>query len=212
MRYYLLALSHIQQICSRRLWQRQGKSTENPFKWKNNNWIDKTWWKKEILLVFKKLSAAEVSESVYIRERVKTIWLNSWRSNDRKWCEILYHNSGIKANLTNNDWTYSGKVSHLLNPYPHTTILQQTNLNIFCQNIENLYYWRDNLWLKVENIVAKGEMAHFEQFLHLSLCFQKAVSAAEASERERVKPFTKRRLAFDASSAGLLIPTLLWKK
>ena len=32
-------------------------------------------------------------------------------------------------------------------------------LNIFCQKIENLYNWMDNLiWLKVENIVAKGEI------------------------------------------------------
>ena len=37
----------------------------------------------------------------------------------------------------------------------------------------------DNLWLKVENIVEniveKGEIACAEQFLFLSLCFQKAV-------------------------------------
>ena len=26
-----------------------------------------------------------------------------------------------------------------INPFPHTTILQQTTLNVFCQNIENLY-------------------------------------------------------------------------
>ena len=32
----------------------------------------------------------------------------------------------------------------------------------------------DNLWLKVENIGAKGEIARFVQFLLLSLCFQKA--------------------------------------
>ena len=25
------------------------------------------------------------------------------------------------------------------NPFPHTTILQQTTLNVFCQNIGNLY-------------------------------------------------------------------------
>ena len=25
------------------------------------------------------------------------------------------------------------------NPFPHTTILQQTTLNIFCEKIENLY-------------------------------------------------------------------------
>ena len=48
-------------------------------------------------------------------------------------------------------------------------------LNIFCQKIENLYNWMDNLWLKLENIVAKGEIARFEQFLLMSLCFQKAV-------------------------------------
>ena len=28
---------------------------------------------------------------------------------------------------------------NLINPVPHTTILQQTTLNIFCQKIENLY-------------------------------------------------------------------------
>ena len=40
-------------------------------------------------------------------------------------------------------------------------------LNIFCQNMEKFYNWMDNLWLKVENIVAKGEIARFEQFLLL---------------------------------------------
>ena len=62
-----------------------------------------------------------------------------------------------------------------LNPFSHTTILQQTTLNIICQKMENLFNWMDNLWLKVENIVAKREIARFEQFLLLSLCFQKAV-------------------------------------
>ena len=62
-----------------------------------------------------------------------------------------------------------------INPFPHTTILQHTTLNIFSQKIENLYNWIDNLWLKVENIVSKGEIPCFEQFLLLSLCFQKAV-------------------------------------
>ena len=32
-----------------------------------------------------------------------------------------------------------------VNPFLHTAILQQTTLNVFCQNIENLY-WMDNLW------------------------------------------------------------------
>ena len=48
----------------------------------------------------------------------------------------------------------------------------------------------DNLWLKVENIVAKVEIAQNEQFYFCQHVF-KNVSAAEASEsvymRERVK-------------------------
>ena len=72
------------------------------------------------------------------------------------------------------------------NPFPHTTISQQTTLNVFCQKIENLYNWMDNLyiWVKMENIVAR-----FEQFLLCHYVFKKP-SAAEASEsvyiRERV--------------------------
>ena len=45
------------------------------------------------------------------------------------------------------------------------------------------YNWMDNLWLKVENIVAKGEIAHFDQFLLLSLCFQKAVCCRGVRKR-----------------------------
>ena len=37
--FYCLTHSYIQQICSRRLWKSLGKSTENPFKSKNNSWI-----------------------------------------------------------------------------------------------------------------------------------------------------------------------------
>ena len=47
--------------------------------------------------------------------------------------------------------------------------LQQLTLNIFSQKMENLYNLMDNLWLKVENIVSKGEIARFEQFLLLWL-------------------------------------------
>ena len=39
-----------------------------------------------------------------------------------------------------------------------------------------------NLWLKVENIVAKGEIACFEQFLLLSLSFQKAVCSTKPND------------------------------
>ena len=73
---------------------------------------------------------------------------------------------------------------NLFNPFPHTTILQQTTLNVFCQNIENLHNWMDNLWQKMKNIVAKGEIACFVTVF-------KKLSAAEASEsvyiRETVK-------------------------
>ena len=69
------------------------------------------------------------------------------------------------------------------NAFPHMTIFHQTTLNIFCHKIENLYNWMDNLWLKVENIVAKGEIARFGQFLLLSLCFQKAVCCRGVRKR-----------------------------
>ena len=42
----------------------------------------------------------------------------------------------------------------------------------------------DNLRLKVENIVAKGEIARFEQFLLLSLCFQKAACCSGVIKRQ----------------------------
>ena len=76
------------------------------------------------------------------------------------------------------DLLYVRKVK--VNPFPHTTILQQTTLNIFCQKMENLFELNG---LKVENIVAKGEIAHFEQFLLLSLCFQKAICCRGVRKR-----------------------------
>ena len=80
----------------------------------------KTLWQKKKLLVlsnfffchyvFKKASVAEASESVYMRERVKLVLVVT-----------------------------SVKQPTYINPIPHTTILQQTTLNVFCQNIENLH-------------------------------------------------------------------------
>ena len=61
-------------------------------------------------------------------------------------------------------------IYRILNPFPHKTILQQTTLNVFCQNIENLHNWMDNLWRKAENIVAKGEIA-----LHIFKCLQSII-------------------------------------
>ena len=74
-------------------------------------------------------------------------------------------------------------VSTLLLYTFHIRPLLQTTLNICCQKIENLFNWMDSLWLKVENIVAKGEIARFEQFLLLSLCFQNAVCCRGVRKR-----------------------------
>ena len=52
------------------------------------------------------------------------------------------------------------------------------------KTIKKYLYTRVYLLKKVENFVAKGEIAHFEQFLQLSQCFQNS-SAAEASERHQ---------------------------
>ena len=41
----------------------------------------------------------------------------------------------------------------------------------------------DSQWLKVENNVAKEEIACFEKFLLLSLCFQKAVCCRGVRKR-----------------------------
>ena len=48
-----------------------------------------------------------------------------------------------------------------INPFPHTTIMQQTTLNVFCQNIENLHTWMDNLWQKVEEHCGKRRNCTF---------------------------------------------------
>ena len=84
--------------------------------------------------------------------------------------------------------TYEKPFEVMVNPFPHTAILQQMTLNVFCQNIDNLHNWMDNLWQKVENILAKGEIAQ-NNFFFCHYVFKK-LSAAEASEsvyiRERV--------------------------
>ena len=59
------------------------------------------------------------------------------------------------ALLTNNSYKemkYLGIViketklmKYALNPFRHMTILKQTTSNIFCQKIENLYIWIDDL-------------------------------------------------------------------
>ena len=54
----------------------------------------------------------------------------------------------------------------LFNPFPHTTNLQQTTLSTSFQNNKISLY--EGLLTKVKNIVAKGKIACFEQFVLLS--------------------------------------------
>ena len=49
----------------------------------------------------------------------------------------------------------------IVNAFPHTTILQQTTLNVFCQNIENLHNWMVNLWQKVKKHCGKRRNCTF---------------------------------------------------
>ena len=49
--------------------------------------------------------------------------------------------------------------------------------------------------IKVENIVSKGEIARFEQFIRLSLCFKKPYST-EASESVFMRKSVKHRYIF----------------
>ena len=50
---------------------------------------------------------------------------------------------------------------------------------------------KEQLLNKVENILAKGKIAHHEKFLLLTQCFQKS-SAAEASESVSVGKWVKK--------------------
>ena len=50
------------------------------------------------------------------------------------------------------------------NPFPNTTNLPADGFEHVLPKNRNLYNWMDNLWLKVENIVAKGKIARFVQF------------------------------------------------
>ena len=66
------------------------------------------------------------------------------------WMKIVMCNLSFIYTCTNKDLlkNYQQKLTKQwenINPFPHTTILQQTTLNVFCQNIENFHNWMDNL-------------------------------------------------------------------
>ena len=117
-------------------------------------WAIFCFWSK----CFLKSSAAETFESIYLWEMVKQ---QLWEKKNGM-LEQVNNNSFLRVIqqfCSRRLWTY-----------------------LKCQKIENLYNWMDNLWLKVENIVEKEEIARFEQFLLLSLCFHKAVCCGGVSK------------------------------
>ena len=67
------------------------------------------------------------------------------------------------------------------NLFPHKANLQQTTLNMSSKRYGKSRLIVGLVLKKVENILAKGEIARLEQFLLLSRCFQKS-SAADASK------------------------------
>ena len=98
--------------------------------------------------MFSMLSGVDL---LYVRKDKTSIWM------------IHLHFSPI----TNQYWGINQQIlinnimEKELNPFPHTTILQQTTLNLFCQNIENLNNWMDNLWQKVEKHCGKRRNCTF---------------------------------------------------
>ena len=114
---------------------------------------------------------------------LKGICCKGTKCHEKKWNSKYYVTSSFSFshNIFYKESGVEHKTSILDNPFPHTTILQQTTLNIFCQKIENLYNWMDNLWRKVENIVSKGELLVWSNFLFCHYVFKK-LSAAEAPE------------------------------
>ena len=103
-----------------------------------------------------------------------------WQKNLRRNClNLIMSNFYV---FWHNVFIYLFLITSLpFNPFPHTTILQQTTLNTFCQKIENLYNWMDDLWLKVETLCQKEKLLVLSNFSFCHYVFKKP-SAAEASE------------------------------
>ena len=116
--------------------------------------------------------------------------MTSWKCMKFPWCLTLFNNSAFIynyiqhfcINVFNVCCRYVVCRLWYLNPFPHTAILQQTTLNVFCQKMENLYNWMDNL--RQLHVLCNFFFCHY--------VFKKP-SAAEASEsvymRERVNKY-----------------------
>ena len=99
----------------------------------------------------------------FLTKKVKCRLLQNYRMRER--VNTFPHKTNRKKNVE--------KYDIIIYPFPHTTILQQTTLNIFCQKIENLYNWMNNLWLKVENIVTKRAISSFVTMFSKSCLLQR---------------------------------------
>ena len=60
---------------------------------------------------------------------------------------------------------------------PKQQILDPSKLNKFADDNSKFDENGKKLSKQVENTVGKGEIAHYEQFLHFPLCFQKTCTA-----------------------------------
>ena len=78
----------------------------------------------------------------------------------------------IFVNFRPKIWRATLKALFIVNPLPDTSILDQVKLQIkiWCQKYEQMRIQLSDL---VENIVGKGEIACYEQFLLFPQCFQK---------------------------------------
>ena len=133
-------------------------------------------WLPNLHILFKPINGIRITDCV-------DLYQLSERLNVKSGLELMAHWSIVNAvtiwnimarigaiepelnNCKSRNCSWLDKIFQLcltVNPFPHTTILQQTTFNIFCKQIENLYNWMNKLWLKVKNIVAKGEIARFE--------------------------------------------------
>ena len=191
----------------------------------------KTVWQKEKLLVMKNYPMFQCFQlySVYIYMysfiyiNFPYFWLDfpSWTSSDlmflgkdlkngishlRK-CQWFLKQGKLKRNtykypLTESLWRQCMIAKSAFNPFLHTTILQQTTLNIFFQNIEN--------------IVSKGKLLVSSNFFFCHNVIKKP-SAAEASEsvymRERFKrscTLEIKALAYNFIGRDYLSSSILW--
>ena len=60
-----------------------------------------------------------------------------------------------------------------VNPLPHMPILGSSNSAVNRYDVKNMDKWGYNYLIRVENMVGKEEIAHYEQFLLFPPSFQK---------------------------------------